>query len=76
MSRMGLISPPPLGHPVPNTRHAVSVQISTWQDMCDLPLGTGRVKQSQQIGYPRSFLHPSIQKVAITSLAYINDSTK
>ena len=49
---MPLSELPSIGHPVPNVRHAVSVQIPTWQDMCDLPLGIGRVKQFQQIGYP------------------------
>lgn len=60
---MSGIDPPPIGHPIPNTRHAISVQIPTWQDMCDLPLGTGLIKQFQQIGYPRSFVHPLVQKV-------------
>ncbi|KAF8534749.1 pyridoxal phosphate-dependent transferase [Trichophaea hybrida] len=48
---MSLPAPPPLGHPVPNTRHAVSVQMSTWQDMCGMALGEARVKDAQQIGY-------------------------
>lgn len=60
---MSLNDPPSIGQPIPIARHAVSVQIPTWQEMCDLPLGTGWVKHFQQIGYPRSFLHPSIQKV-------------
>ena len=58
-----LPSTPALGYPVPPTRHAVSVQMPTWKDMCGMALGEPRVKAAQQIGYPRSFLHPDIKKV-------------
>lgn len=62
--RRRLLPPPPaLGYPVPPTRHAVSVQMPTWNDMCGMALGEPRVKAAQQIGYPRSFLHPDIKKV-------------
>ena len=62
--RMPLEKPPPLGHAVPNTEHAISVQMPTWRDMCDMALGVIRVKQLQQNGYPRSFLHSNIQQVS------------
>lgn len=55
--------PPPLGYPVPPTHHAISVQMPTWKDMCDMAHGEPRVKDVQQIGYPRSFLHPDIKEV-------------
>ena len=58
-----LPSPPPLGFPVPDTRHAVSVQLPMWQDMCDFARGIPRVKDVQQTGYPRSFLHRDIKEV-------------
>lgn len=61
--RLLLPSPPAFGHPVPRTRHAVSVQMPTWKDMCGMALGEPRVKAAQQIGYPRSFIHPDIKEV-------------
>ena len=60
---MPLDRPPPLGHAVPNTQHAISVQMPTWEDMCDMGLGARRVKDVQHNGYPRSFLHEDVQKV-------------
>ena len=61
--RLLLPPPPALGQPVPPTRHAVSVQMPTWKDMCGMALGEPRVKAAQQIGYPRSFIHPDIKEV-------------
>ena len=58
-----LPNPPPLGFPVPDTRHALSVQLPQWQDMCDFARGVSRVKDVQQTGYPHSFLHKDIKEV-------------
>ncbi|KAL8704245.1 MAG: hypothetical protein Q9201_002591 [Fulgogasparrea decipioides] len=58
-----LPQPPPTGFAVPSTHHAVSVQMNTWRDMQGMMLGEPRVKKVQQIGYPRSFLHPDVVKV-------------
>ena len=57
-----LPQPPPTGYPVPNVHHAVSVQMTTWEDMQGMMLGHPRVKKVQQIGYPRSFLHQDVVK--------------
>ncbi|KAL9597952.1 MAG: hypothetical protein Q9179_004091 [Wetmoreana sp. 5 TL-2023] len=57
-----LPQPPPTGFAVPSTHHAVSVQMNTWRDMQGMMLGEPRVKKVQQIGYPRSFLHPDVVK--------------
>jgi len=54
---------PPLGFPVPDHRHAVSVQLPTWQDMCGMVAQEPRVTLVQQIGYPRSFLNQEVVKV-------------
>lgn len=54
---------PPLGHPVPNVRHAVSVQLPTWDDIKEMFTGAPRVKSVQQAGYPRSFIHQDVKKV-------------
>ncbi|KAK2028124.1 PLP-dependent transferase [Colletotrichum zoysiae] len=60
---MSLPIPPPLGCPVPNVAHAVSVQLPKWQDMVDFASGQERIRSVQQSGYPRSFLHPYIRKL-------------
>lgn len=57
-------NPPPLGYPVPDVPHAVSVQLPKWQDMVDFAGGKERIRSVQQSGYPRSFLHPDVQKVS------------
>lgn len=54
---------PPLGHPVPNVHHAISVQLPTWDDIKEMFTGAPRVKDVQRTGYPRSFVHDDIKKV-------------
>lgn len=53
---------PPLGHPVPNVHHAISVQLPTWDDIKEMFTGAPRVKNVQRTGYPRSFVHDDIKK--------------
>ncbi|KZF20953.1 PLP-dependent transferase [Xylona heveae TC161] len=65
---MPLPVPPPLGYPVPYSRHAVSVQLPTWQDMCGMAQGEPRVKRVQRIGYPRSFLQKDVQALIDTAV--------
>ena len=72
---MPLENPPPLGHRVPDLSHAISVQMPTWQDMCDMALGDPRVKSVQQSGYPRSFLHHDVEKVSLYSQLSFNKVT-
>lgn len=56
---------PPLGHSIPYlTPHAVSVSLPTWQDNVGYEEGDKRVVDSMQTGYPRFFVHRSIQKVS------------
>lgn len=55
---------PPLGHSIPyHTPHAVSVSLPTWRDNVGYEEGEKRVVESMQTGYPRFFVHRSIQKV-------------
>ena len=52
----------PVGQPIPpNVSHAVSVSLPRWQDIVDYE--EGRLTDSMQTGYPRFFIHHSIQKV-------------
>lgn len=45
----------------PATPHAVSVSLPRWQDNVDYE--EGRLKDVMQTGYPRFFIHRTIQKV-------------
>ncbi|KAJ9326478.1 hypothetical protein DTO027B5_297 [Paecilomyces variotii] len=54
-----------LGGPVPpNTDHAVSVSLPTWQANIGYEEGQEWVVSKMQCGYPRFFVHPSIKKLA------------
>lgn len=53
-----------LGSPVPPfTPHAISVCLPTWKDNVGYEEGEKRVIDSMVTGYPRFFIHRSIQKV-------------
>ncbi|KAL8726528.1 MAG: hypothetical protein Q9166_006660 [cf. Caloplaca sp. 2 TL-2023] len=66
MARIAVLpQPPPTGYAVPNTHHAVSVQMNTWIEMQGMMLGHPRVKKVQQIGYPRSFLHQDVHNTCL-----------
>jgi len=55
----------PLGQAIPSGEvHAVSVSLPTWEDCCDYERGSPRVVNAMQIGYPRFFVHKSIQEVS------------
>ena len=58
-----LPTPPSLGHPVPNVRHAISVHLPTWDDIKEMFTGALRVKSVQRTGYPRSFIHEDVKEV-------------
>ena len=55
-------------HPVgltipPYTDHAISVSLPTWLDNVGYEEGDPRVLNTMQTGYPRFFVHKSIEKV-------------
>ncbi|KAG8893450.1 hypothetical protein FRB99_001941 [Tulasnella sp. 403] len=50
-----------LGGSVPKLPHAISVSLPTWQDNIDYEEGAKRVVDSMKTGYPRFFIHRSIQ---------------
>lgn len=49
----------------PFTQHAISVSLPTWRDNVDYEEGDKRVMDSMVSGYPRFFIHLSIQKVRL-----------
>jgi cystathionine gamma-synthase len=56
----------PLGSAIPAlVPHAISVSLPTWQDVIGYEEGEKRVVESMQTGYPRFFVHRSIQKVRL-----------
>lgn len=56
-----------LGSPLPAlTPHAISVSFPTWKDNVDYEEGAPRVIDVQKNGYPRFFIHLSIDKVHCT----------
>lgn len=55
---------PGLGAPVPNVPHAISVMLPTWDDICEMFTGAPRVKNAQETGYPRSFIHKDVERVS------------
>ncbi|TBU43878.1 PLP-dependent transferase [Dichomitus squalens] len=55
----------PLGSAVPPfTAHAISVSLPTWRDNVGYEEGEKRVVDAMVSGYPRFFIHLSIQKLA------------
>ena len=54
----------PLGAALPPfTAHAISVSLPTWKDNVGYEEGEKRVVDAMVSGYPRFFIHLSIQKV-------------
>lgn len=63
-SAVNLPAPIPLGCSVPVlTAHAISVSLPTWEDNVGYEEGDKRVVDRMETGYPRFFIHRSIQKV-------------
>ncbi|KAF3403789.1 hypothetical protein F1880_010235 [Penicillium rolfsii] len=63
-----------LGGPVPpNTDHAVSVSLPTWRSNIGYEEGEEWVIGKMQCGYPRFFVHPSIQKLAQEIIRRVGD---
>jgi hypothetical protein len=59
----------PLGKAIPEGPHAISVQIPTWSDMCGMGRGDLQIMNALQNGYPRTFIHKTIQKVLFSQLS-------
>lgn len=62
---MARLAPSAHGMAVPDTLHAVSVQISSWQDVCDIAVGDKKALKALKNGYPRSYIHKSIRAVSL-----------
>lgn len=60
-----------LGLPVPPLPHAISVSLPTWRDNIGYEEGEKRVVDVMVSGYPRFFIHLSIQKVGRIPVSYL-----
>ncbi|KAI1608716.1 cystathionine gamma-synthase [Exophiala viscosa] len=52
-----------VGQPVPNTEHAVSVSLPSWKATVGYEEGEDWVVSKMQTGYPRFFIHLTIQEL-------------
>lgn len=52
-----------IGMPIPNIPHAVSVTLPTWEATVGYEEGEDWVVSKMNSGYPRFFIHSSIQKL-------------
>ena len=52
-----------VGQPVPDTAHAVSVSLPTWQATVGYEEGEDWVVSKMRTGYPRFFIHLIIQVI-------------
>jgi hypothetical protein len=67
---MAFISPSVYWMPVANRSHAVSVQMPAWQAVCDISLGDIRPLNELKNGYPRSYVHKSVQEVCFSPISF------
>jgi len=61
-----------LGTPIPNTPHAVSVCLPTWQDNVDYEEGLPRVHSALRSGYPRFVYHKSVRALFALCLGQLS----
>ncbi len=57
------LNPAPLGIPLPNVTHAVSVSMPCWSDVVAYEEGHERVHTSLQSGYPRFVFHTLVRQL-------------
>jgi len=65
----------PLGTPVPNVPHAISVSLPTFQDNVDYEEGAPRVVQAMVSGYPRFFVALKVKEVRSSPILLLLSST-
>lgn len=55
----------PLGSPVPNVPHAISVSLPTFRDNVDYEEAAPRVVNAMVSGYPRFFVNLKVKEVIL-----------
>ena len=52
-----------LGQPIPDSIHACSVSLPTWNSVIGYEEGREKVIKKMRLGYPRFFRHPTVERV-------------
>lgn len=52
-----------LGHPLPDSTHACSVCLPTWDSVIGYEEGREKVLKRLRVGYPRFFKHPMVERL-------------
>jgi cystathionine gamma-synthase len=66
--------PADLGCPLPDSLHAVSVAMPSWQDVIDYEEGRPALTAQLRAGYPRFFCHPKVTELfAAATAAFASD---
>jgi cystathionine gamma-synthase len=65
-----------IGRPIPDTTHACSVSLPTWDSVIGYEEGRDRVIKKLEAGYPRFFLHPLVKRVFAKATEEIAETGK
>ena len=63
-----------LGMPLPNTQHACSVCLPTWDSVIGYEEGRDKVINRMRCGYPRFFCHPAVERLFSEAKAAVAES--
>lgn len=66
----------PLGKPLPNSVHAVSVSLPKWADVVGYEEGEKRVVEAMELGYPRFVYHPLVRQLCSAAEAEFADDNE
>lgn len=65
-----------IGRPLPDSVHAVSVSLPTWDSVIGYEEGRDRVTKKLESGYPRFFVHPLVKRIFAKATEEIADAGK
>ncbi len=65
-----------LGAPLPDSPHACSVCLPTWQSVLDYEEGREKVLKRLRTGYPRFFKHPVVERLFAEAKAEVASDTE
>jgi len=60
-----------LGHPLPDSPHACSVCLPTWESIIGYEEGREKVVKRMRTGYPRFFKHPAVERLFAAAKAEV-----
>ena len=65
-----------IGRPLPDSVHAVSVSLPTWDSVIGYEEGRDRVTKKLESGYPRFFVHPLVKRIFAKATEEIAEAGK